>query len=311
MLWALAAIAAGSEAELLWPLGLYLLALPLCFLLVADAVGEGASGVRHTAAWAAAIVAALLMFELVEIEGSDPVALGFAGALSAVFAVLAWRYPRVDRLIWISAALQAAVIAGWDFALPPGSEGSLLHLLMLPPTSGTGSYLAAAVLLGVIYGLGGFALLPRVLNPVRWAIASAATPLLLLIAAYGRLEDFAVSLPWAAVALGLGILALLAAEWLAPAARESLKWRLALAVYAVAMTAGVSLAATMTFRLKFLTVALALELPALAWINRRIATRAFRVIAGVVGAAVLSRLLLNPSLLEYDLSATPVVNDLL
>lgn len=135
--------------------------------------------------------------------------------------------------------------------------------------------------------------------------------MLLLVAAYGRLEHFAVSLPWAAVALGLGVLALLAAESLAPAARESLKSRLALAAYAVAMTAGVSLAVTMTFRLKFLTLALALELPALGWINMRIATRAFRVIAGVVAAVVLARLLLNPSLLAYELDPTPVFNDLL
>src|SRR5262249_45619510 len=128
---------------------------------------------------------------------------------------------------------------------------------------------------------------------------------------YGRLEHFAVSLPWAVVALGLGILALLAAESLAPAARESLKSRLALAVYAVALTAGVSLAVTMTFRLQFLTVALALELPALGWINQRIATRAFRAVAGVIAAAVLVRLLLNPSLLDSVLAPTPVLNALL
>ena len=311
VLWPLAAIGAGTEAELLWPLGLYLLALPLLFLLVADAVSEGASGIRHVAAWAAAIVAALLMLALVQIEGTDSISLGFAVALSAVFAVLAWRYPRVDRLVWISAALQAAVIAAWNFPVPPGTEASELHLLMVPPVTGTGSYLATASLLGLVYGIGGFAVLPRVPNPARWAIASAATPLLLLVATYGRLEHFAVSLPWAMVALGLGILALLAVEWLAPAARESLKSRLALAVYAVAMTAGVSLAVTMTFRLKFLTLALALELPALGWINRRIATRAFRVIVSLVAAVVLVRLLLNPSLLDYELSATSLVNDLL
>jgi len=312
VLWALAAMVTGSAAELLWPLGLYLLVLPLLFLLVADAVGaEGALGMRHVAAWAGAIVAALLMFALVQIERSDTVALGFGFALSAMFAALAWRFPRVDRLVWIGALLQAAVIAGWDFPAMPGPESSRLHLLTVPPASGTGSYLTVAALLGLAYGLGGFAALPRTPNPARWAIVSAATPLMLLIAAYGRLEQFAVSLPWAAVALGLGVLALLAAEWLAPQARESLKLRLSLAAYAVALTAAVTLAITMTFRLKFLTLALALELPALGWINRRIATRAFRVIAGVVAVVVLVRLLLNPSLLEYELDPAPILNDLL
>lgn len=154
VLWALAAISAGSEAELLWPLGLYLLVLPLLFLLVADAVGEGAPAVRRAAAWAAAVVAALLMIALVQIERSDTVALGFAAVLSGGFAALAWRYPRVDRLVWIGALLQAAVIAGWDFPVVPGTEGTRLHLLMLPPVSGTGSYLAVATLWGVAYGLG-------------------------------------------------------------------------------------------------------------------------------------------------------------
>src|SRR5262249_9665700 len=42
-----------------------------------------------------------------------------------------------------------------------------------------------------------------------------------------------------------------------------------------------------------------------------IATRAFRVIAGVVAATVLVRLLLNPSLLDYALDPAPVINDLL
>ena len=311
VIWPIAAIMAGSAEELLWPLGLYLLALPLLFLLVADAVSEMAPAVRRTAAWATAIAAAALMIVLVQIESSDRVALGLAAVLSGGLAVLAWRFPRWDRLVWIGALLQAAVIAGWDFPVAPGTETSRLHLLMLPPVSGTGSYLAVTAALGLAYGLGGFALLWRAPNPARWAIVSAATPLLLLIAAYGRLEHFAVSLPWAAVALGLGVLALLAVEALAPVARESLKSRLALAVYAIAMTAGVSLAVTMTFRLKFLTLALALELPAIGWINLRIATRAFRMIAGVVAAVVLVRLLLNPSLLDYALDPAPVFNDLL
>ena len=311
VLWALEAMAAGSAAELLWPLGLYLLALPLLFLVAADAVGESAPRARRAAAWAASIAAALIMFWLVQIESSGTVALGLAGALSAALTVLAWRFSGVDRLVWIGALLQVAVIAGWDFPVAPGTEGSRLHLLMVPPTGGTESYLGIAALLGVAYGLGGFALLPRVPNPARWAIASAGMPLLLLVAAYGRLEQFEVNIAWAAVALGLAALAMLAVESLVPAARESRQSRLALAVYAVAMTAGLSLAITMTFRLKFLTLALALELPAIGWINRRIATRAFRVIAGLVAAVVLVRLLLNPSLLEYALGPAPLLNDLL
>src|SRR5205085_172038 len=82
-------------------------------------------------------------------------ALGFALVLSAVFMGLAWRFPRVDRLAWIGALLQVSSIAGWCFPAVPGPEIGRLHLLMVPPTSGTGSYLAFAAALGIVYGLGG------------------------------------------------------------------------------------------------------------------------------------------------------------
>src|SRR5258708_3153507 len=131
VLLAAVAMVGARAAELPWPMGLYLLALPLLFLLVTDAVGEGALGVRHVAGWTASIAAAVLMLVLVQIERSDTVALGFALVLSATFVALAWRFPRVDRLAWIGALLQVAVVAGWDFAALPGSETGRLHLLMV------------------------------------------------------------------------------------------------------------------------------------------------------------------------------------
>lgn len=310
--WALAAVVEARPAELLWPLGLYLLLLPVLFVVVTDAVNASAPfGVRDVTAWTAASLAGLLMFGLVQTQDSSTTALTFSWIFSAGLAALAWRFPRMDRLVWISALLQAAVIAGWDFPTVAEPGSTRLELLLQSPTSGIGAYLTVALLVGAVYGIGGCALLTRAPSPARWAIVSAATPLLVLVAAYGRIEHFAVSLPWAAVALGLGALALGAVEWLAPAAREHLGYRRAFAAYAVAMTAAVSLAITLSMRLSYITMALALELPALAWLNRRIPARAFRVIAAIVASLVLVRLLLNPAIVIYDFDPRPILNGLL
>lgn len=308
--WAITAMIAGSDAELLWPLGLYLLALPLLFLLVADAVGEVPVGVRAVTAWIAAGIAAILMWGLVEIEQYDTTALVFAAILAAIYAGLAWRHASFDRLVWVGALLESVLIAGWEFGRGVRTPDERLHLLMLPPSSDVGTYATVAALAGAAFGLGGFALLWRAPRPERWAVVSAATPLLILIAAYWRLEHFAVSLPWAALALGLAALALLAVERLAPAVAQPGP-RLALAAYAVAMTAAVSLGLTLSLRLGWLSVALALELPALGWLDRRIPTRAFRIIAGAVAAVVLVRLLLNPGIADYEFDPRPILNGLL
>ena len=61
----------------------------------------------------------------------------------------------------------------------------------------------------------------------------------------------------------------------------------------------------------WLTVALALHLPAIGWVEGRIRLKALRWLALGVAAVVLVRLVLNPYVLEYPLGATPIFNWLL
>ena len=308
--WAIVAMLTWSE--LVWTLGPYLLAMPLLFLFVAGAVDD-ASGFnpRRIAGWVASGLAALGMWGLVELAGYDLRSLAFAAALAALYAGIAWRYPRFDRLVWIGALLQCVLIVFWRFA--PGTELDLerLHLLALPPSSGLGAYLGLAAVIAAIFGFGGFALLWRAPNPIVWATVSAATPALLLVATYWRTEQFAQSLPWAGAALALAALALAAVERLVPPAREHDDARLSLAAYAVAMTACLSLAITLSLRVGWLTVALALELPLLGALDRRVPTRAYRLLAATVASSVLIRLLPNWEILNYDISRTPLLNEIL
>ncbi|MGE5201186.1 MAG: DUF2339 domain-containing protein [Acidobacteriota bacterium] len=308
--WAIVAMLTWSD--LVWTLGPYLLALPLCFLFIAGAIDEESwLGPRRLAAWAASAAAALAMWGLAEIADYDLASLCFAAVLAALFAGIAWRYPRFDCLAWIGAVLQCVLIAFWSFPAGAETASERLHLLMLPPASGVGNYLAVAALVAAAFGVGGFALLWRAPNPARWAVVSALTPVLVLIAAYWRMEHFAVSLPWAGIALGLAVLALAAVERLAPAASERGEMRLALAAYAAAMTACLSLALTLSLRVGWLTVALALELPVLGVLDRRFPTRAFRLLAASVAGTVLVRLLLNWEVLHYELARQPIFNELL
>jgi hypothetical protein len=86
---------------------------------------------------------------------------------------------------------------------------------------------------------------------------------------------------------------------------------LVLAAYAVGVLAGTILAAMFFFENGWLTVALALHLPALAWVEGRLRLPVLRHVALGIAVAVLVRLIVNPEVLRYALSDTLVFNWLL
>jgi uncharacterized membrane protein len=119
--------------------------------------------------------------------------------------------------------------------------------------------------------------------------------------------DFGVDYAWAAIAVGLAAVNLFAAERV-ERYRKARGLDVTLAFYAAAVVASISLAAAMSVREAWLTVALSIQLPALAWINTRIRTASLQAIAGVVAAIVLIRLVLNVNILGYAPSASPVTS---
>jgi uncharacterized membrane protein len=147
-------------------------------------------------------------------------------------------------------------------------------------------------------------------RPDRWAVLSTATSLAALIAVYWRVEQLEASLPWAGVAFVLAVAFLLATEEVAKR-RAAPGFSNALAAYALAVTGAVALALTLSLRLGWLSVALSLQLPAIAWLHERIGVPVLRRAALSLGVAVLVRLLLNPAVADYDLGTWPIVNGLL
>ncbi len=211
-----------------------------------------------------------------------------------------------DALVLVAALLVVAVMAVWHLPAIIDAGSPLYTIAGRPYGQAPGPVLPPAlapfvwVSLGAaaLFGLGGFLALGRVRRPALWALASAAAPLALLAVAYWRVTAFQVDLKWSAAALAL------AGAYLAAAAQVvqrdgSGRLDLVLGAYAAATVAATSFAATMALEQAWLTVALALQLPALAWIHARLGLDQLRPVAALVAGVVLVRLLFNIYVVDY------------
>jgi uncharacterized membrane protein len=129
---------------------------------------------------------------------------------------------------------------------------------------------------------------------------------LVLLVAYARARGFETDVTWGLVALALAA-ALVGAA--AMARREGAVQRAG--AHAAGAVAALALGVAMVLSDQWLTLAVALFLPALAWIEARADLPPLRRVAMAVAALVLARLLLNWHVLDYDFGATPVLNGLL
>ncbi len=264
--------------------------------------------VTRAAFWA--IAAGFLVLAHADRFGTTSV--GAAILLAIGLLALAYRDSRLDDVIAVAGVLALALLASWNLPLPT-PEWSLLVFRIQPDH--VANFSTAAILFTLLLGLGGFLVLSRVARPGRWAAMSAAVPLLVLVIAYWRLQKFDLHIAWTLTALALAGLELGAAA--AVAKRRSgapdfpIEIEIALASYAVGILGSTIFAATLALGEAWLTVALALHLPAIGWIEGRIRLKVLRWLALGVAAIVLVRLVLNPYVLQYPLGATPIFNWLL
>lgn len=237
------------------------------------------------------LVVAALLAVLGEVADHSPVtvAVPFLFALGAV--AFGWRDAAFDRLPWLAAALLAAAVWGG------GAEAS--SVVVWQVAGGT-----------VLFAVAGFALMDGAQRPWVWAASAALSPVLLLVAAYARQPEAWPSWGWCAVALLLAGALVAAAERIARN-REHPGLEAALAAVAIAVIAAVALSATMVLREAWLSVALALMLPGIAWVEWSLSIAGLRRVALVVAGAVLVRLALNPQVLDYPLAEGGAVNWLL
>ena len=235
-------------------------------------------------------------------------------SLAAAFAAAAftmwfcWRDQALDDLVAVAGILLALMLATWELPLPTPQTD--LSIYGRPPAQ-IANFLTAALLTVLLLGGGGFALLGRVARPGRWAALSAAAAPIVLIVAYWRLHHLVLDLGWSSLALTVAAIELGAASLVGRRRTGEIEPEIAFAAYAIGVLSGTIIAATFALSTAWLTVALALHLPAMGWIEGRVRAPVLRWLALGVAGAVLVRLFLNPYVLAYPLSATPIFNWLL
>jgi uncharacterized membrane protein len=313
--WALLWLAMLYDPADVWVVGGYLLAQIGLFAALRRGIPgvpfrEGVieepavRAIVRTAFWAISVA----VLALVQVDSDGTAALGFAFLTALSLLAFAYCDSRLDDVLAAAGTLAAMLLALWSLPLPVDQRIGLLH--NLPPEE-VGRFLTVAIAFGLLLGAGSFAVLARVPRPSRWAALSAAAPPVLLAVSYWRIVAFGIDLDWTIVALALAASELAAAYWAAQRRDGEAENELVLAAYAVGVLGCTILAAVFVLENAWLTVALALHLPALAWVEGRLHLPVLRGVALGIAAAVLVRLTLNPEVLRYALSDTLIFNWLL
>jgi uncharacterized membrane protein len=251
---------------------------------------------------------ALTAFVLVEAAHFDNPSLFAAYAATAFLLGFAYRDAALDDAIITAAVLLLAVLAGWD--LPLLSDEQVFYAQLRLPVE-LWDFSTACAAAALLLGGGGFLAQAKAPHPGRWAALSVISSVLILVIAYWRLHDYGIDIAWTGIALALAGLNLAAAASVAKRRDGSLEREIAIAAYAVGVLSGTILGACFALSNAWLSVAIALHLPVLGWIEGKLDLKVLRHVALVVAGIVLVRLALNPYLLGYPIGPPPIFNWLL
>ena len=220
--------------------------------------------------------------------------------------------PRLDRLPWLAAALFLLVLLLW--ALPawqPTGEAITIEGVVqaiLPGAWAPGviqPLLLTAAAMATFQATSGLLLETRAARPLPWSALAAGVPVLTLAVTYAQVARFQRDATWALLAavIGAGLAAAAArARWQGSVQRAG--------VHAAGALAALALGCAMVMHDHWLTLAIALFLPPLAWVEAKADLPPLRRLALVVASVVLVRLLLNPAALSYGYGTTPLLNGL-
>ncbi|HEX3405082.1 MAG TPA: DUF2339 domain-containing protein [Acetobacteraceae bacterium] len=302
--WMLLAIADGTGSEAWAPALFAPAAAALSLALLPGAALEHPVGRRLAWAPCAALGATGLLLAVLD-QGWD----ARIGVL--LFAPLtiwqAAREPRLRLLPFLAALLFLLLLATWsvevrdwpDLAVPPGQwEPAVVQAL-----------LATAALVSGCFAVSGLWFERRSSHPLPWASLTASVPVLALAICYARVAEFRLDAGWAAFAILLAVG--LTGVAVAAIREQRADGRARAGVHAAGAVAALALGCAMLLRDQWLTIAVSLFLPALAWVEAKAELPALRQVALAVAVLVLARLLLNWYVLDYGFGQWPVANDLL
>ncbi len=263
----------------------------------------------------AVMLAGLLIFALIRMDHYGGASLAFAGTGVAAMLFAARREAAFDAFPLAAAILVLAILASWHLPEIIDKRGPIWVLdnreigrvagPIVPPA--LVPFLGVAAVYALILGGGAFGALWGARRAALWASVSAATPVLVLAVAYWRIKGFSLDLAWTGAALVLCLVLLLGAERV-QRYRDAPGMTGALGAYAVSAVAALSLAATTALENAWLTVALAIQLPAIAWVAAKLDLAALRRVALAIAAIVLVRLTVNHHVLDYPIGGVPGLN---
>ena len=224
------------------------------------------------------------------------------------------REPRLDRLPWLATLLFLLSLLLW--ALPEWhptgeviatQEGLIEAILpgawapeVIRPL------LETAFLVAAFLAAAGLWMERHAPNRLRWSALPAAVPVLTLAVTYTQVARFQPDMAWAAAALVLTAALTFTASL---GVREGDRQRAG--VHGAGAVAALALGCAMLWRDHWLTMAISLFLPALAWIEARAEVPPLRKVALAIAALILVRLLLNWYVVDYGFGTTPLANGLL
>ena len=247
----------------------------------------------------------------------DTLALIVFVVLAAATIAIAWRaeaavaaVPAAGLMVGL-VFLQYAVNMSWEqLTLPSGPTAGAIPE---PQRVFYGTHLALGAAFAAMFGAAGFLAQGRSIRadvPMLWAASAVFVPVAILVALYYRIYVLEQSVPFAGLALLLAALFSIATELLAR--REPHPGQAAAsAIFATGSVAALVLALTMALEKGWLTVALALMVPGIAFIQEKRPLPALRTLAAVVVAVVLARIAWEPQIVGPNVGRTPIFNWLL
>jgi uncharacterized membrane protein len=256
-------------------------------------------------------------FLLVIVRDHDGIAL-LAFTLMVVATVgIAWRTDAATAAVPAAALLTALAIGDWAVAInythlvAPG--GPVFGTIPEPAIATVGGQLALGAAFAILFWAAGFLAQGRSeqkIAPIIWAASAVFTPLAIVIALYYRIYNFERSIPFAALALLIAAVNAIATEMLSKR-EERPGMPEATALFAVGSVAALALALTMALEKGWLTVALALMVPGIAYVSTQRPLPLVRRLAAAAAVLVLLRIGWNPRIVGADVGATPIFNWLL
>ena len=286
----------------------------VCGLIYGPPAAPGSVDRLSTLALAVYLLAGAL---LVLASRHDPVALTAFVILTIATVAIAWRTEAAAGAVPAAALLAALVMAHWAVHMNVqgllAPSGPTAPAIPEPERYDYGSHLMLAASWAALFGIGGFLAQgrsSRALVPMLWSAAAVFAPLAMLIALYYRIAQLDRSLPFAALALLVASIFGLATETLVR--REPRPGLMAAsAMFATGTLGALALALTFALEKGWLTIALALMVPGIAWVAEQRPLPWLRWLAAIMVAVVAARVAYQPTIAGADLGTTPILNWLL